>query len=90
MGNSEDWAAAGKVPDDVYLKCAEAGLLVPISGGKAIPKEWEKYGIVAGIKAEEWDGFHDFVLWDELLRGGAISSIFVGLVSLLHSRLGEY
>jgi hypothetical protein len=22
--------------------------------------------IAAGIKAKEWNGFHDFILWDEL------------------------
>ena len=46
---------------------------------ESIPKEWEHYPIVGGIKPEEWNGFHDFVLWDELYRGGAIGSIFVGL-----------
>jgi hypothetical protein len=80
MDKSEDWEAEGQIPNEVYAKCARDGLLVPISGGKSIPKEWEKYGIIAGIKAEEWDGFHDFILWDELLRGGAIASIFIGLV----------
>ena len=64
----------------MYLKCAQDGLLVPIASGSRIPKEWSNYGIIAGIKAEEWDGFHDFILWDELLRGGAIASIFIGLV----------
>ena len=63
----------------MYKKCAEDGLLVPIAGGKSIPKEWQHYPIIGGIKPEEWNGFHDFVLWDELYRGGAISSIFVGL-----------
>lgn len=62
-----------------YLKCAADGLLVPISFGRAIPAEYADYAIIGGIKAEDWDGFHDFVLWDELYRGGAISSIFVGL-----------
>src|ERR1700743_365514 len=60
MGHSEEWAAAGKIPDEVYQQCARDGLLVPISGGRTIPTEWAKYGIVGGIKAEEWDGFHDF------------------------------
>lgn len=54
---------------------------MPIAAGRKIPKEWYSYPIIGGIKPEEWDGFHDFVLWDELYRGGAISSIFVGLVS---------
>jgi hypothetical protein len=81
MDKSDEWEALGQIPDEVYAKCARDGLLVPISGGKSIPKEWEKYGIIGGIKAEEWDGFHDFILWDELLRAGAIASIFIGLVS---------
>jgi alkylation response protein AidB-like acyl-CoA dehydrogenase len=38
-----------------------------------------KYGIIGGIKASEWDGFHDLVLWDELIRGGSIASLFIGL-----------
>ena len=83
VGKSDDWEAAGKVPDDVYQKCARDGLLVPISGGNHIPKEWSHYPIAAGIKAEEWDGFHDFILWDELFRGApSLSSAFIGLVSV--------
>ncbi|OCK91047.1 acyl-CoA dehydrogenase NM domain-like protein [Cenococcum geophilum 1.58] len=54
-GKTEEWEAAGKIPDEVYQECAKTGLLVPIAAGK--------------IKAEEWDGFHDFVLWDELTVG---------------------
>lgn len=77
---SEEWEAAGAIPPEIYNKCAEGGLLVPIAGGKTIPKEWEKYGIVSGLKAEEWDGFHDFILWDELTRGGNVASLFIGLV----------
>ena len=52
---------------------------MPISFGRQIPAEYSHHKIIGDIKAEEWDGFHDFVLWDELYRGGAISSIFVGL-----------
>lgn len=76
---TDEWVAAGAVPPEIYQKCAEAGLLVPIAGGKSIPPEWEKYGIIAGIKPEEWDGFHDFVLWDELVRSGGVASLFIGL-----------
>jgi hypothetical protein len=56
---------------------------MPIAAGRAIPPEWAgKYPVIGGIKPKEWDGFHDLVLWDELYRGGAVSSIFVGLVGL--------
>ena len=80
LGHSEEWEQAGKIPDEVYQRCAKDGLLAPIAAGKSIPKDWEKYGIIAGIKSEEWDGFHDMILWDELMRGGSIASIFIGLV----------
>jgi hypothetical protein len=56
-------------------------LLLPLAFGKSIPKKWADYPIIGGIRAEQWDGFHDFILWDELVRGGAIASIFIGLVS---------
>lgn len=78
--HTEEWEEAGEVPKSMYLKCATDGLLVPIAAGRRIPEDWRGYPIIGGIKPEEWDGFHDFVLWDELYRGGAISSIFVGLV----------
>ena len=80
--DTEAWEAAGEVPKEIYLKCAKDGLLMPIAAGRRIPKEWYGYPIIGGIKPEEWNGFHDMVLWDELYRGGAISSIFVGLVSI--------
>ncbi|KAH8599118.1 acyl-CoA dehydrogenase/oxidase [Bisporella sp. PMI_857] len=80
-GKESAWQEAGKLPDDVYQKCARDGFLVPIAAGNKIPKEWAQYPIAAGIKAEEWDGFHDFIIWDELYRGApSISSAFVGLV----------
>lgn len=51
--------------------------------GNSIPKEFSNYSIVAGIKAEEWNGFHDLVMWDEIFRGApSISSAFIGLVSI--------
>jgi hypothetical protein len=57
---------------------------VPIAFGSSIPAEWGHYPIVAGIKASEWNGFHDFILWDELIRGApSISSAFIGLVGYL-------
>ncbi|KAL2850625.1 acyl-CoA dehydrogenase/oxidase [Aspergillus pseudoustus] len=78
-GNIEDWEAAGKIPDSVYQKCARDGLLLPLAFGSSIPKEFAACAIIGGIKAEQWDGFHDSALWDELVRGGAIASIFIGL-----------
>jgi alkylation response protein AidB-like acyl-CoA dehydrogenase len=77
---SEDWVQSGAVDPSIYAKCASAGLLVPIAFGKTIPAQYANYPIAAGIKPEDWDGFHDFILWDELIRAGPIASIFIGLV----------
>ncbi|KAF2471680.1 acyl-CoA dehydrogenase-like protein [Lindgomyces ingoldianus] len=76
---NEEWVEEGAIPASLYSECAKAGLLIPIAAGKSIPKEWSHYPIIGGIKAEEWDGFHDLVLWDELVRGGSIASLFIGL-----------
>jgi alkylation response protein AidB-like acyl-CoA dehydrogenase len=64
----------------IYSKCAAAGLLVPIAFGKSIPPQWSKYPIIGNIPPAEWDGFHDSVLWDELIRSGGLASVFIGLV----------
>lgn len=80
-GNVEAWEKLGRIPNDVYQKCARDGFLVPIAFGSQIPSEWGHYPIAAGIKASEWNGFHDFILWDELFRGApSIASAFIGLV----------
>ncbi|KAF1928616.1 acyl-CoA dehydrogenase NM domain-like protein, partial [Didymella exigua CBS 183.55] len=77
---TEDWVQAGAIDPAIYGKCAAAGLLVPIAFGKTIPPEYAHYPIAAGIKAADWDGFHDLILWDELVRAGPIASLFIGLV----------
>jgi hypothetical protein len=55
--------------------------MLPAAFGSSIPAEYEGYPIIGGIKVSEWNGFHDFVFWDELFRAGAIASAFIGLVS---------
>jgi alkylation response protein AidB-like acyl-CoA dehydrogenase len=54
---------------------------MPIAAGNHIPKEWAHYPIAAGIKPEEWDGFHDFIMWDELYASApSLGNVFIGLV----------
>lgn len=78
--HTQDWLDAGAVDPAIYNKCASAGLLVPIAFGKSIPSQWSSYPIIGNIPAAEWDGFHDFILWDELVRSGGLASLFIGLV----------
>ncbi|KAF2085640.1 acyl-CoA dehydrogenase-like protein [Saccharata proteae CBS 121410] len=76
----EDWETAGKVPNEMYEKCASDGLVVPIAFGARIPAQYSNYPIIGNISPSEWNGFHDFILWDELFRSGALASVFIGLV----------
>ena len=72
-----------------YQKCADDGLLLPIGAGSSIPKELVSFPIIAGIKAEEWNGFHDMILWDELYRKHRyLPSGIHGLVRPLALHLG--
>ncbi|KAJ5520426.1 hypothetical protein N7463_000879 [Penicillium fimorum] len=67
------WESLGTVPDEVYKACATAGLLMPMAAGSKIPKWWaEKYPVIGGIDFEGWNGFHDFIVHDEMTRVGSI------------------
>ncbi|KAH8730294.1 acyl-CoA dehydrogenase-like protein [Phaeosphaeriaceae sp. PMI808] len=78
--HNEEWTQTGAIDPSIYTKCAQAGLLVPIAFGKSIPQQWSSYPIIGNIPAASWTGFHDLILWDELLRAGSLASLFVGLV----------
>jgi hypothetical protein len=68
-----DWEKTGTLPKNLYKACAEAGILMPMAAGAKIPSEWrDSYPIIGGIKADEWDGFHDFFIHDEMMRVGGI------------------
>lgn len=71
--NVQDWEKAASIPDWIYKKAADDGLLVPIAAGPTIHTEWRgKYPIIGSVPAEEWDGFHDLIVHDELGRTGGI------------------
>jgi hypothetical protein len=84
----EEWERQGRVPDEAYRKFGRDGFIVPMACGSSIPREFSHYPIVAGMKVEEWNGFHDLVMWDEIFRGApSISSAFIGLlVSWTHRK----
>lgn len=46
---------------------------MPIAAGPVIPSEWKgKYPIIGNVSADEWDGFHDLIVHDEIGRTGGI------------------
>ena len=52
---------------------------MPIAAGATIPSEWKgKYPIIGDISPEEWDGFHDFIVHDEIGRVGGIGLVKQG------------
>ncbi|KAL5320425.1 hypothetical protein ACEPPN_011229 [Leptodophora sp. 'Broadleaf-Isolate-01'] len=67
------WEEEENLPTDIYQKAAKAGILMPMAAGKSIPDEWAgRFPIIGDVKPEEWDGFHDFIIHDELNRVGGI------------------
>jgi alkylation response protein AidB-like acyl-CoA dehydrogenase/predicted heme/steroid binding protein len=74
-----EWDETKIVPKALLHKCAERGLLAAICGGHT--SEY-KGPIVGGIRAEEVDGFHEFIVCDELSRcasGGLLWFLVGGL-----------
>lgn len=68
-----EWEESGTLPDDLWTRVADAGILMPTGAGASIPQGWRgKYPIMGDVPAEEWDGFHDFILHDEFGRVGGI------------------
>lgn len=69
----QEWEKAESIPDSIYQQAAADGLLMPIAAGPTIPAAWKgKYPIIGNISADEWDGFHDLIVHDEIGRTGGI------------------
>ncbi|GAA5869287.1 hypothetical protein JCM16303_000416 [Sporobolomyces ruberrimus] len=70
-----EWEEETKVIDPkVYQQMAKDGLLVVLAYGTKIPKKWAKPDgtLFGGVKVEEWDGFHDMIIIDEIHRCGSL------------------
>jgi alkylation response protein AidB-like acyl-CoA dehydrogenase len=74
----------------VFLKAAEIGLLQSVVG-TPYPSEYAERPPPVGIKPEEFDGFHEFIICDELSRCGAggvlwglVGGLGIGLPPVLH------
>lgn len=97
MPNLSEWDAEKKLPQEFIHKMGEkgaicgrvwssdpdvrAGILASVLGG-----HWSEYAgdlpVPGGVKPEEWDAFHDFVVVDELSRcgsGGVLWGLIGGL-----------
>ncbi|KAI8906269.1 acyl-CoA dehydrogenase/oxidase [Gorgonomyces haynaldii] len=90
MPYCHEWDEAKQLPKSLYLKAAEAGILQCVVGSP-YPQEFAERPPPCGIKPEEFDAFHEFIVCDELSRcgsGGAlwglIGGLGIGLPPILH------
>ncbi|GAA5879772.1 hypothetical protein JCM8547_007574 [Rhodosporidiobolus lusitaniae] len=80
-----EWEEETKVVDPrVYEQAAKDGIVACLAWGAKIPKQWAKEDgtVFGGVKVEDWDGFHDMILIDELHRCGSLGvpqGLFGGL-----------
>ncbi|GAA5891544.1 hypothetical protein JCM6882_004505 [Rhodosporidiobolus microsporus] len=80
-----EWEEETRTVDPaVYKQAAKDGIVACLAWGASIPKEWAKEDgtVFGGVKVEEWDGFHDMILIDELHRCGSLGvpqGLFGGL-----------
>ncbi|KAF4547699.1 Acyl-CoA dehydrogenase-like protein 3 [Elsinoe fawcettii] len=73
MPHLSKWEEDATLPPDLYRQAARDGLLMPMASGASIKDEWiGKYPIIGNISPKDWDGFHDFILHDEMTRVGGI------------------
>ncbi|GAA5990047.1 hypothetical protein JCM11641_001486 [Rhodosporidiobolus odoratus] len=80
-----EWEEETKVVDPaVYAQAAKDGIVACLAWGNRVPKQWAKPDgtVFGGVKVDEWDGFHDMILIDELHRCGSLGvpqGLFGGL-----------
>ncbi|KAJ3131788.1 hypothetical protein HK101_004679, partial [Irineochytrium annulatum] len=85
-----EWDEAKQIPKSLFVKAAEAGLLAGIVGSP-YPSKYASRPPPCGIRPEEFDSFHEFVICDELSRCGSggvlwglIGGLGIGLPPVLH------
>ncbi|CAI2187120.1 4685_t:CDS:2 [Funneliformis geosporum] len=65
-----DWDEAKKIPQELFIKAGKAGIL-PAVCGAPWPGKYTDIKPIGGVKVEEFDHFHEFIVSDELARCGS-------------------
>eukprot|EP01125_Pyxidicula_operculata_P019259 TRINITY_DN696_c1_g1_i1.p1 TRINITY_DN696_c1_g1~~TRINITY_DN696_c1_g1_i1.p1 ORF type:complete len:517 (-),score=74.53 TRINITY_DN696_c1_g1_i1:102-1652(-) len=81
MPFTHEWETQGHIPKGLALNCYEAGFLPGVIG-PPWPTEYVGSRIGGGVKPEEFDSFHELILFDELCRcgsAGIVAGLTVGL-----------
>ena len=84
------WDEEKKIPKELFLKAAKAGILQGICGSPW-PTQYADRLPAGNVKPEEFNPFHEFVICDELARCGSggvlwglIGGLGIGLPPVLH------
>ncbi|KAJ3297994.1 hypothetical protein HK104_011289 [Borealophlyctis nickersoniae] len=84
-----EWDEQKQIPKSLFLKAAEAGILQGICGGWHT--KYTERPPIGGVKPEEFDAFHEFIICDELSRCGSggvlwglIGGLGIGLPPVIH------
>eukprot|EP00743_Colponemidia_sp_Colp-15_P000779 GILK01000860.1.p1 GENE.GILK01000860.1~~GILK01000860.1.p1 ORF type:complete len:565 (+),score=65.12 GILK01000860.1:52-1695(+) len=76
-----EWDEQGRIPREVFTKCAKANWLAGVCG-PPWPTEYVGSEIAGGLSPEEFDSFHELIMVDEVARtgsGGVLWGLFAGL-----------
>ena len=84
------WDEEKKIPKELFLKAAKAGILQGICGNPW-PTKYADRLPAGNVKPEEFNAFHEFIICDELSRCGSggvlwglIGGLGIGLPPVLH------
>jgi alkylation response protein AidB-like acyl-CoA dehydrogenase len=64
-----EWDEAKQIPRALFVKCADAGILLGILG--PLGRNYTNAKDIMGVPFEEYDSFHEFIIGDELARCGS-------------------
>ena len=65
--NTHEWEEDKKIPDDIYKKVCQQGLMA-LAMGTPWPSDFYPEKIVCGVKLEKPDSFHELIFVDEFMR----------------------
>jgi alkylation response protein AidB-like acyl-CoA dehydrogenase len=82
MPHCHEWDEAKQIPKELFKKAADAGILAGMVGNSFPTKYAGNIKPPGGIKAEEFDAFHEYIICDEIARcgsGGVLWGLSAGL-----------
>ncbi|GBB97549.1 hypothetical protein RclHR1_00300028 [Rhizophagus clarus] len=65
-----EWDEAKRIPQELFIKAGKAGILPGVCGAPW-PEKYTDIKPIGGVKIEEFDNFHEFIICDELARCGS-------------------